>query len=244
MSVPTLLDAIALVTSYILLIISNRDSDWIAILNMSRYFRISRFFRVFYSLQVLGGTLRASAYHFLTLLLLLTLPVLLFSSIMYYTEKNWGTSISRSAMSSIPQSFWWAIVTMTTVGYGDAVPGSIPGFFIGGAAAILGVIILSLTGSILGSTFEQYYNLAQTQMKIPRNRQNQVNVPFESLHDLAGIPLQEISKSSIKSCNTNFSGRDSGYGHSPVSKQRNRSVSHPSSQKCKTKVERRGSHFH
>ena len=133
---------------------------------------------------------------------------------------------------------------MTTVGYGDSTPQSIPGYFVGGAAAILGIIILSLTGSILGSTFEQYYNLAQTQMKIPKNRENKVAVPFESLHDMAGIPLQEISKSSIRSCNTNISGRDSGYGHSPVAKQRVRAVSHPPSQGHILKINRTGSHTH
>ena len=79
-------------------------------------------------------------------------------------------------MASIPKSFWWAVVTMTTVGYGDAVPDSIPGYFVGGAAAVMGVIILSLTSSILGSTFQQYYNLAQTQLKIPTNRQ--IYVPY------------------------------------------------------------------
>lgn len=198
---------------------------------------------MFYSLQVLGGTLRASAYHFLTLLSLLTIPVILFSSVVYYTEQNWGKEKSKAKMDSIPRTFWWAVVTMTTVGYGDAVPESIPGFFVGGAAAILGVIILSLTGSILGSTFEQYYNLAQTQLKIPNNRHNKIQVPFESLHDMAGIPLQEISKSSIKSCTTYLSGRDSGYGHSPVTKQRGRSVSHPPSKRCATNVERSRSNY-
>ena len=251
MSISTLLDIVALVASYILLGVSHQQSDWVGIFNMCRYFRISRFFKVFYSLQVLGGTLRASAYHFLTLLSLLTIPMILFSSLMYYAEKTWGKEKSRSKMQNIPRTFWWAIVTMTTVGYGDSVPQSVPGYFIGGAAAILGVIILSLTGSILGSTFEQYYNLAQTQMKIPKGRQNQVTVPFESLHDMAGIPLQEISKSSIRSCNTNISGRDSGYGHSPVAKQRHRAVSHPPSRKrsvkereLEMKIDRRGSHIH
>ena len=244
LSISTFFDTIALVASYILLIASGEQSDWIGIFNISRYFRISRFFRVFYSLRVLGGSLRASAYHFLTLLSLLTIPMILFSSVMYYTEKNWGKEQSRAKMRSIPTTFWWAIVTMTTVGYGDSVPMSIPGYFVGGAAAILGVIILSLTGSILGSTFEQYYNLAQTQMKIPKNRKNQVIVPFESLQDMAGIPLQEISKSSIRSYNTNVSGRDSGYGHSPISKQRSRAVSHPPSRGSKMNTDRRRSHFH
>ena len=194
---------------------------------MARFFRISRFFKLFYSLQIMGLTLKASAYHFLTLLFLLIIPVILFSSFIFYTEQHWGTAKSKKNLNSIPLSFWWAIVTMTTVGYGDAVPESNPGFFVGGLAAVMGVIILSLTSSILGSTFEQYYNLGQTQLKIPTQKNNKVHVHFESLNEMAGIPSQEVSKSSIKSGNTFYSGRDSGYGNSPVSKQRGRSISHP-----------------
>ena len=240
-SLSTMLDVLALVTSYLLLFLSNEHPDLSGILNMARYFRITKFFRMFYSLQILGRTLRASAYHFLTLLFLLSIPVIMFSSLMHYIEKNWGGEKSKVTMQSIPRTLWWAIITMTTVGYGDAVPESIPGLFVGAAAAIMGVIILSLTGSILGSTFERYYNLAQTQLRIPKNRHNKISVPFESLHEMAGMPTQEISKSSIKSCNTYLSGRDSGYGHSPVAKERGRSMSHPPSKKSVTGYQRRGS---
>lgn len=226
-SLSTLLDIVALVTAYLLIFTEHHKYKVIGIVNMARFFRISRFFKIFYSLQIMGLTLKASAYHFLTLLFLLIIPVILFSSFIFYTEDHWGTAKSKKNLGSIPLSFWWAIITMTTVGYGDAVPESNPGLFVGGLAAVMGVIILSLTSSILGSTFEQYYNLGQTQLKIPRQKNNKVHVHFESLNEMAGIASQEVSKSSIKSGNTFYSGRDSGYGNSPVSKQRGRSISHP-----------------
>eukprot|EP00794_Sanderia_malayensis_P007754 gene7754-8598_t len=236
----TILDIIAVAMSYVLLFGTNTNSaDIVGILNMARLFRISRFFKIIYSLQVLGRSLKASAYHFMILLILLIIPVILFSSLIYYTEQNWGTANSKSDMSSIPKSLWWAVATMTTVGYGDAVPESIPGFFVGGVAAVFGVIILSLTGSILGSTFQQYYNLAKTQRKIPKNRQNRVEVSLESLHEMVGLPItpNELPKPSIESGHSKSSGRDSGYGKSPVviiaKKRLVRSLSHPATQ-CQT----------
>lgn len=214
----TILDILAVIMSYVLLASTKKGNDLIWILNMARFFRISRFFKNIYSLQVLGKSFKASAYQFLILLFLLLIPVILFSSLIYYTEQKWGDDKSKISLGSIPLSFWWAVVTMTTAGYGDAVPVSIPGLVIGGVAAVFGVIILSLTSSIIGSTFQQYYNLAQTQLKIPNNRQNQVHVPLSSLQEMAGMPGQEY-KPSINSSNSKSSGRDSGYGTSPVTKK-------------------------
>ena len=62
---------------------------------------------------------------------------------------------------SIPDSIWWALVTMTTVGYGDMVPKTGLGMFVGGLCAIAGVIIISLPVPFFVSTFEMYYSHRQ-----------------------------------------------------------------------------------
>lgn len=59
----------------------------------------------------------------------------------------------ESPFSSIPKGFWWAIVTLMTVGYGDAYPISVVGKIIAGFAMLLGVICLALPISVIGATF-------------------------------------------------------------------------------------------
>ena len=66
--------------------------------------------------------------------LLFSMGVLLFSTLGYYAEKNEPDSM----FGSIPGSFWWAIITMTTVGYGDVFPVTIFGKIIAAICAVSG----------------------------------------------------------------------------------------------------------
>jgi len=64
--------------------------------------------------------------------------VMIFASVIYYAEpKNF---------TSIPIGIWWALVTMTTVGYGDRVPKSLLGYLIGCLSVIGGVLVIAFTG--------------------------------------------------------------------------------------------------
>jgi voltage-gated potassium channel Kch len=57
-------------------------------------------------------------------------------------------------------AWWWSIVTMTTVGYGDMYPESVVGRILGGLCALCGVLMFSMTVPIFVNTFHAVYQYA------------------------------------------------------------------------------------
>ena len=74
-----------------------------------------------------------------------------------YSGAGTGTPI----FTSIPMSFWWTLVTMTSLGYGDMYPVTYAGRFVGGMASIAGLITLALPMVIIGQNFSDAYRVQQ-----------------------------------------------------------------------------------
>ncbi len=111
-----------------------------------RIFKLGRYTRAF-SL-VIRVIQRTRDELVISLSFVLTL-LLIASCLMYYAESD----AQPEHFGSIPQSMWWAIVTLTTVGYGDVFPITTPGRLIAGAMAILAIGLVSLPTGILGAGF-------------------------------------------------------------------------------------------
>jgi len=85
---------------------------------------------------------------FATLFLAMVLLVIA-STAMYYVE----TEAQPEQFSSIPATMWWSVTAMTTVGYGDIFPVTVPGKVLGSCVAFLGVGLFALPSGIISSGF-------------------------------------------------------------------------------------------
>ena len=170
------IDFLAIVPFYISLAISsegtrgtsssNAEEEILLVIRLIRIFRIFKLSRHSPDLQILGHTLKASIRELVLLVFFLLIGVVIFSSLIFYCEKD----VDNTKFTSIPASGWWAIVTMTTVGYGDMAPVTIHGKIVGSFCAISGVLMIALPVPVIVNNFSLYYSHAQARLKLPKKR--------------------------------------------------------------------------
>ena len=134
-----------------------------------RFFRILRILR----LAKLGRMSNAwddirQAFHnrrheFGLILGLLLLTVLFSGSLMYFAEAE----AQPDKFGSIPRALWWAIITMTTIGYGDTYPVTALGRMLGGVIAIAGVMMIALPTGIFASSFTEAMDRRRSKDQTP-----------------------------------------------------------------------------
>ncbi|XP_074046420.1 potassium voltage-gated channel subfamily A member 10 [Macrotis lagotis] len=168
------------------------------IIRLVRVFRIFKLSRHSKGLQILGQTLKASMRELGLLIFFLFIGVIIFSSAIYFAEVD----EPESHFSSIPDGFWWAVVTMTTVGYGDMCPTTPGGKIVGTLCAIAGVLTIALPVPVIVSNFNYFYH------RETENEEKQ-SIPGETDKLLASVISGMGSTNTLSKTNGGCSGEKS-----------------------------------
>lgn len=140
----------------VLLLGGVQGGDELAILRLVRVIRVLRLFKLSrYSLwlQLVGESMKRSLRPVLGLLGVFMIMGLISASLMFYIEKEGDAP----PFKNIPHTFYWAITTMTTVGYGDISPKTWGGEILAMVTMISGILLLALPVTVVGGNFQDVY---------------------------------------------------------------------------------------
>jgi len=145
-----IIDLLAVLPTYLSIVIAGTHFLMvIRILRLIRVFRIFKLSEYLEQSQVLIKALKASKPKLVVFLISVVTVVTIIGSVMYLIEGE------ENGFTSIPRSIYWAIVTMTTVGYGDISPQTPIGQFMAALVMILGYAIIAVPTGIVSYDFVQ-----------------------------------------------------------------------------------------
>lgn len=141
------IDLLAILPAYLSLFFAG--THYFIVIRALRLIRIFRIFKLGHFLKegaIITNALRASRAKIFVFLMSVTLLVIIIGAFMYVVEGG-----NNDSFSSIPRSIYWAIVTLTTVGYGDIVPRTELGQFFSAVVMILGYAIIAVPTGIVSA---------------------------------------------------------------------------------------------
>ncbi|MDP6979156.1 MAG: ion transporter [Myxococcota bacterium] len=135
-------------------------------LRFLRLLRVMKLTRYSPALSVFRDVLRAQRGAFLSAFTVLVLMMTFASSAMYVVEHE----AQPEAFSSIPAAMWWAVATLTTVGYGDVTPITTLGKLMASSIMIVGIGMVALPTSILASGFTEQHRRRRLTLELEADR--------------------------------------------------------------------------
>ncbi len=145
-----IIDLIAILPFYLSFLVPI-DLRVLRVLRLFRFFKLARYSP---ALQTLARVLQAEFRALLGALLVMVSLLLFASTGIYFLERD----IQPEAFGSIPAAAWWALATLTTVGYGDVVPITGLGKIFGGMIMVFGLAMFALPIAIIATGFSQEAN--------------------------------------------------------------------------------------
>jgi voltage-gated potassium channel len=139
-----IIDLLAILPMYLSIFLVGAQSLLVLrALRMLRIFRIFKLTHFLSEMSFLGAALRSSAKKISIFMLVVLAVVVILGSIMYLVEG------AENGFKNIPESIYWAIVTITTVGYGDIAPATATGKFIASVIMLIGYGIIAVPTGII-----------------------------------------------------------------------------------------------
>jgi voltage-gated potassium channel len=145
-----LIDLIAVAPFYLPMLIPV-DLIFMRALRLLRLFRLLKLGRYSDSIRTMGAVLKAKKEPIAISATMSAILLLVASSLMYFIENV----VQPGAFSSIPATMWWAVETMTTVGYGDIYPETPAGKVLAGIIAVLGISLFILPAGIIATGYAE-----------------------------------------------------------------------------------------
>jgi hypothetical protein len=163
------IDVLAVVPFYFELLLERLDVPSTAVLRVVRLIRIFRLLKVSRYmgwLRLFAKTLRLSLLPLIMLVGIILGMLVFVSSLAYFAERGTYEASSNawlddagnvSPYSSIPATFWWAVITMSTIGYGDVVPTTGPGRLVAVFTMFAGIVIMAIPISVISTNYNVEY---------------------------------------------------------------------------------------
>ncbi len=144
------IDLLAIIPYFIPFIIQV-DLRHIRILRIVRLLRVFNLVKYSHSIRLINKIIIEKKQELTATLLLFSSVLIVSATLIFWLEKD----LQPDKFPSILHACWWAVVTLTTIGYGDVYPMTPMGQFLGGLVGIIGVIITAIPVGIISSGFVQ-----------------------------------------------------------------------------------------
>jgi len=145
-----LVDLVAILPFW-LPMVTSLDTRVLRALRLFRLFRLLKIGRYSSAISALARVFSRKADELSMTFFAVSLSLIVFASLMYFVENP----AQPTVFTSITQTMWWAIATLTTVGYGDMYPITTAGQIIGGLIAVTGVVMIAVPSGIVASGFTE-----------------------------------------------------------------------------------------
>ena len=150
----TMADVLAFLPElFVMLFLPHVAGEGLAALRALRLFRLFKLARYVPAFAIVGAAVKRASAPLMAALCVAAAQLYVAAMMLYFIE---GDS-KPEAFGSITRAMWWAIVTLTTVGYGDAYPETVLGRIAAGLVALAGIGIVAMPTGILASAFAEEF---------------------------------------------------------------------------------------